>query len=591
MSRVSSAALVGALLAILTGADGATAAPPNDECSAATVLTAAPLLEDVDMTTATVDPTQDGGCGSGGSVWYTMSPSEDRFVNVDVSGFTYVAGFTGSCDAKTSIGCQTFSGRYLACAGTPYLFKVARPTATSPTGVVTVHISSGIADDDHDGVGNCTDNCPNTQNPGQEDTDGDGVGNACDRCEGFPDADDPDHDARPTPCDNCPTVPNFDQNDFDADGVGDACDDGDGDGRVDGIDNCRTVANADQRDDDHDGAGNACDPCTDFDGDGFGIGTCAPDNCPYRANPDQADADSDGIGDACVLCGILGEAAHWSIAANYGYVAKARSGDHVYSGVSNPVCTGRAYLADIGFGSAADLVVLATSGTAVRFAPVFHDQFGEDYPEYRVSRLITGGGEITGLQFVDLNAGPPDTSGTHPRLAECQTALGDAVAASDRLAALPPTQVFGDIKIGINEEFTIDATGGGVIAIKSLNMAGGATAYFDDHVPSCSTSFEKTSHFTIVTNTGDQVLLNIGKLRLGNCARLTWPRDAIVNMAGKGGTAKIGVLNRIPVLLAPQRNLAVLGAADDFNSTIGATHVRRLTTRGNVRWTSQLPCH
>lgn len=255
------------------------------------------------------------------------------------------------------------------------------------------------------------------------------------------------------------------------------------------------------------------------------------------------------------------------------------------------MCSTKAYLADIDFDLGADLVALATTGTAVRFAPFFRTEFG-DYPSYFVSgELITGGGGVVGLEFTELRSGPPDTSGTHPLLAECRQAFTDALAASARFAALPPTQVYGDIKVGIGEQVTIDATGGGVIAIKSLRMAGGATEYFDDHVPSCSTAFDVTSHFTVVANPGDQILLNVGKLRLGNCAQLVWPRDAVVNLPGSGGTAKIGVLNRLPVLLAPGRNLSVLGAADDVQSSIGATHVRRLSTRGNVRWTSQLPCH
>ena len=59
-------------------------------------------------------------------------------------------------------------------------------------------------DTDLDGVPDQTDNCLNTQNPGQEDNgDGDGVGDACD---------------------NCPDVPNPAQVDFDTDGVGDLCD-------------------------------------------------------------------------------------------------------------------------------------------------------------------------------------------------------------------------------------------------------------------------------------------------------------------------------------------------------------------------------
>lgn len=70
-------------------------------------------------------------------------------------------------------------------------------------GPLTATITDCGADDDLDGVYNCTDNCPAVFNPGQQDADGDHVGDACD---------------------NCPNTPNSDQADSDHDGVGDLCD-------------------------------------------------------------------------------------------------------------------------------------------------------------------------------------------------------------------------------------------------------------------------------------------------------------------------------------------------------------------------------
>ena len=57
-------------------------------------------------------------------------------------------------------------------------------------------------DSDGDGVLDDKDNCPDTQNPGQDDSDGDGRGDVCD---------------------NCKNTPNPDQKDTDEDGLGDAC--------------------------------------------------------------------------------------------------------------------------------------------------------------------------------------------------------------------------------------------------------------------------------------------------------------------------------------------------------------------------------
>jgi len=61
---------------------------------------------------------------------------------------------------------------------------------------------TGLPDSDGDGALDCSDNCRDVANAGQEDADGDGVGDVCD---------------------NCPSEANADQADMDGDGVGDAC--------------------------------------------------------------------------------------------------------------------------------------------------------------------------------------------------------------------------------------------------------------------------------------------------------------------------------------------------------------------------------
>ena len=98
-------------------------------------------------------------------------------------------------------------------------------------------------DQDQDGIDDCTDNCSQEYNPGQEDNDSDGIGDVCD---------------------NCPEVINPLQ--VDADG---------------------------------DGSGDGCDTCTDTDGDGYGDpgydGTCDEDNCPHLYNPDQEDIERGDI--------------------------------------------------------------------------------------------------------------------------------------------------------------------------------------------------------------------------------------------------------------------------------------------------------
>lgn len=112
-----------------------------------------------------------------------------------------------------------------------------RPVSVAGSTVYTGMTS--ITDSDGDGIANTSDNCPNVFNPVrpmdsgvQPDADGDGTGDACDVCPldantttcTAVDPDDQDHDGIPNSSDNCPDVANPGQSDADGDGKGDACD-------------------------------------------------------------------------------------------------------------------------------------------------------------------------------------------------------------------------------------------------------------------------------------------------------------------------------------------------------------------------------
>jgi hypothetical protein len=147
-------------------------------------------------------------------------------------------------------------------------------------------VSVATQDNDHDGVLDLEDNCPDTPNTDQLDTDNDLEGNACDP--------DDDNDGILDPTDNCSRIPNREQEDNDGDMIGNVCDqDDDNDGIDDDVDNCPFTENLDQLDTDDDGLGDICD--SDPDGDGVIEG----DNCSLIPNPFQEDYDQDGIGDAC----------------------------------------------------------------------------------------------------------------------------------------------------------------------------------------------------------------------------------------------------------------------------------------------------
>jgi hypothetical protein len=601
---------------VFLAAPAAATPPPNDACTAATPITATPFTDVVDATGATTeptDPTATCGC-SDHSVWYSFSPAQavDVTVSATQSPNYYVINrvLVGSCDTNTFLDCRVAPPvSFRACAGTTYLIEVAN-ICGRPLSSYFLNVSATLADADGDGVDDCTDNCRTVPNPGQEDADGDGTGDACDRCPGSPDGNDADQDGVPDACDDCPLAWNPGQEDWNTDGVGDECQDSDGDGDLDARDNCKVVPNPGQEDEDRDGLGDACDPCLDYDHDGFGVGSCPPDNCPRNANPDQTDSLGNGTGDACRVCAILGEVANWSAITTQSLSVRESSGYHETSAFLGPVCTGKATLQNVDVGGAssgfgynvADLVALASGGVAVHAQrPATGCYYCEGFDSID-GPLITGGGRVAGLENLFIDPAIPDTSGTHPRLGDCRRAMAAAADASARLAALPPTHVFGNVHIGIGEKVTIDARGGAVIQMDSLRMEGGRQTLFDVDpvVRACDSGFDDAlSRLQILSNEGDQVVINVPSLTLGSCAQPDM-KDGVINVPGSGGSIRVGTqvgygYSASPVLLAPGRKVSILGSAIDLPPTFSAIYAKSLKTTGFVlvenQWGDNLPCH
>lgn len=159
---------------------------------------------------------------SGGALWFT-----DRG-NAQLGRITTDGEVTRYDPTSPDLGSGTLNGQpFRLHRSIPFFIKPAPGGGVWWTdlpiinafGTATLRDTIGDPcnpDEDGDGAGDLTDNCPLAPNPGQLDTDGDGEGNVCDP--------DDDGDTVPDTGDNCPLLTNSNQADTDGDGIGDVCD-------------------------------------------------------------------------------------------------------------------------------------------------------------------------------------------------------------------------------------------------------------------------------------------------------------------------------------------------------------------------------
>jgi hypothetical protein len=302
------------------------------------------------------------------------------------------------------------------------------------------------------------------------------------------------------------------------------------------------------------------------------------------------------------LCATLGEAGRFVIVTSSKLTTRRSTVPYIQGiGFSGSVCIERGTLDIAGvYASAAvlggDLVATRAAGTALNIRGIGDDDFGGQ--AFVEGDVATGGGRIRG-EFDEVE-GVVDTTGSHPAVARCTDAMADAALASEVLAALAPTQVLGHVFVPLGEQATIDARGGGVVQIDSLVLDGQRMQREEgETIRTCDDGVDTA--LSILADPGDTVILNVGRVDVRNCARIR-PQvvggsvaapGVILNVPGKGRRIRIGVeadLFRSVNLLAPQRNLEVVGSSYDFQTALSHVWVKRAVVGGFAFAESNQPC-
>jgi len=211
------------------------------------------------------------------------------------------------------------------------------------------------------------------------------------------------------------------------------------------------------------------------------------------------------------------------------------------------------------------LVATGSRGNALRFV-AFHNAPAHFHAGPGVTvggDVVTGGGAVTGTAAAVI-AGFVDRSGADPRVATCTQALADAVAASQALAALSPTQNLGAFRVKAGASAVLTAGPGvNVWSATELTLLGRIVG----GAPLGAALVIRLDPATdaVIVNTRDLDAQLAGNLAVdGDAAKV------VINVAGKGRHAAVGQLATIPVtVLAPQTTLKV-GPRAKLSGTVAA---------------------
>jgi hypothetical protein len=282
------------------------------------------------------------------------------------------------------------------------------------------------------------------------------------------------------------------------------------------------------------------------------------------------------------VCACLGEARRFDLTASNTLRLRAHEFSFGYGSsyviapfTQSSVCTQTGSFSGSSYGTpdiGEDLILAAPTGTALkvrgRAIP------GSDPSLLHVDRdLATGGGGIQADPGAIEVGGVIDTTGTHPRIGSCQQALVDATAVSAELAALPPTQVLGNV-VAANGYVPVTHiyAGPGVNVIDATSITVRPMKTYGHY-------YEGSEIVINLEPDTEAVIINTGRLSVGAGCLISvfGSRTRVLINVVRSGPVKINHdVNIEAPILAPQSNVNVR-----FRTYIANVFGAKVTLRGS----------
>jgi len=287
------------------------------------------------------------------------------------------------------------------------------------------------------------------------------------------------------------------------------------------------------------------------------------------------------------ICTALGDARHYGIVARGSFKAKSfpvRDYSEIiwYGATIENVCAVKGQVQSTS--NDGDTIMTSARGGAFAIKKTHEDAVWS-----YTNRIVTGGGTVSGLQYLDDFFYGVDATGQNQLVRSCGDAQAAIRAASQDFAGRSPTHSFGSITVRPGENYVMDLRGfqNPVVNLDALVLAPTSSPY---RLPYCDNyPGPENASLEILTDPGDhEIILNVaGTLRLGNCAWLDWfgtgLHPIVFNAVGSGGKVSIGKGDHWPAFfLAPERSIDHRGLDGNRDARVGGLFGKNVSLSGDT---------